>query len=91
MGLQGQHIILCASGNSSKSFGTYSFQEYLFSCSCFLYRLLQGFTALRPCALLRLQVTRTNFVCVRVSVMCINAKTKCKEKVREIKVGKREH
>ncbi|KAF3429272.1 hypothetical protein E2986_10202 [Frieseomelitta varia] len=57
MGLQGQHIILCASGNSSKSFGTYSFQEYLFSCSCFLYRLLQALQlfVLVPCHVYRLR------------------------------------
>lgn len=53
----------------------------------FSLQAFTGFTALRPCALLRLQVTRTNLY-VRVSVMCINTKTKCKEKVRKIKVGK---
>lgn len=43
MGLQGQHIILCASGNSSKSSGIYSFQEYLFPLQLFSLQALQIF------------------------------------------------
>lgn len=57
LGLQGQHIILCASGNSSKFSGIHSFQEYLFSlCSCSFYRLFRLYS-ISSRASLRLQVT----------------------------------
>lgn len=44
LGLQGQHIILCASGNSSKFSGIYSFQEIPFPFAAVLFTGFSGLT-----------------------------------------------
>lgn len=50
LGLQGQHIILCASGNSSKFSGIYSFQEYLFLLQLFFLQAFQALLHVSSCA-----------------------------------------
>lgn len=86
MGLQGQHIILCASGNSSKSFGIYSFQEYYFSCSCFLYRLFRLYSSSSLCLVTFTGYTNEH-MCSNISNMHLY-KDKVQRESKKIKVGK---
>jgi len=61
LGLQGQHIILCASGNSSKFSGIHSFQEILFPfCSYSFYRLFRLYCTSRLVPRYVYRLPRTN-------------------------------
>lgn len=89
LGLQGQHIILCASGNSSKFSGIHSFQECLFLFAAVLFTGFSGFTARLVLCLVRYvyRLPRTNDLRI---YRCIERtwqkkKWQCKEKRKIVK------